>query len=544
MNTRTILRTLAALALLGLLLGGLAALAWFDNEANRGITFAPDPAPIPYADGPLIGVNAYNIQFEADHTKVVRTLEMARDMGARYVRMQLPWDDVEIAAKGDFVDRRNGAARDAWEKYDLLFAELRRLGLEPIVRIDRPPDWARAKAIATPEWQAIFALNGNSSGPPDRYADYADFVAAVAARYRGEVRYIQIWNEPNLKDEWNGQEPSPAQFLDMLRQAGRAARAANPDAVIIFPSLAPTDGLDSRAPLTDLEYLDAIYQLGGAADFDIMSAQAYGLGQPPDEHRYVFARGGGNWNWRQPIDTRIDVSRLPLLREVMERNGDAHKAIWISEFGYTAAPASIPAERRFGWGPPVSEQQKGEYLVGQIERARREWPWVGVMNVWILRWGGPDPSADDPTPYFALVDRDFQPLPAYTAIQRYLAQPAVAGVGAHTLAHPAAARQGDRVTFSFEGTSLALTGVGAASVSIDGGAASQVTLADQPTTVAQHLTNTTHTAVITGAAPAALIVAREHAGWVWAAGAGALLVALAALGAAIPRIIFLSARLE
>ena len=527
-STAHLLRLGAAVALLGLLLAGLAALTWADNARNRGITFTPDPQPIPWTSGPQIGVNAYNIQFEVEPAKVTRTLEMARDLGAQYVRMQLPWQDVEISGKGDFWDHKFN--KNAWAKYDFLFGDMQRLGMEPIVRIDRPPDWARKRVIATPAWQAGAAFNGNSSGPPDKYADYADFVAAVAQRYRGQVRFIQIWNEPNLQDEWNWQTPDPAQFLDLLRQAAAAARAANPDVVILFPSLAPTDGLDPRAPQTELEYLDTIYKLGGKPYFDIMSGQAYGLGQAPDKHRYVRLRQP--FNWRRPLDTRADVSRLPLLREVMERNGDGARPIWISEFGYTSAPPGLPAT----WGPPVSEAQKGAYIVGQIERARREWPWVGVMNVWMLRWGGPDPTADDPTPYFALVDRDFNPLPAYTALQHALAAPVVAGVGAHAATHPAVQAEGGGHVLRFDGTALALRGAGVAHVRIDGGALTTTTLNDAGVVVAQGLADRTHTAQISGAAPTVYIVARARPlAWLWTYGAAALLFAIAATGAVIGR---------
>ncbi|MBC8161003.1 MAG: cellulase family glycosylhydrolase, partial [Roseiflexaceae bacterium] len=286
---------LRRMALLGVLLGCLAVWVWLDNAANRGITFAPAAQPIAYADGPQLGVNAYNIQFEPEQAKVLRTLDLARELGARYVRLHMPWSDVEIHAKGDFADRRNGPPVSAWAKYDFLFTAMRERGLEPIVRLDRPPEWARPKAIATPEWQAILAVNPNADSPPDNAADYADFVAAVAARYAGQVRFLQLWNEPNLADEWGGKPPDVAQFLALFRQASAAARAANPQVVILFPSLAPTDGLDLRGPITDLEFLDATYQLGGAASFDILSAQAYGLGQPPDEHRYVAPRRPFSW---------------------------------------------------------------------------------------------------------------------------------------------------------------------------------------------------------------------------------------------------------
>ena len=524
-NSTTFLRPLLWVALVGLLLNLLAAFAWLDNAASRGITFTPAPQPIAHANGPQIGVNAYNLQFEVEQAKVARTLDMARDLGARYVRLHMPWSDVEIHAKNDFEDRRNAERKSAWRKYDVLFAMMAERGLEPIVRIDRPPDWARPRGIAAPEWQAISALNPNADGPPDTFADYADFVGTVATRYATQVRYFQLWNEPNLLDEWGGVAPDPARFLDLFGQASAAARAANPQVVILFPSLAPTDGLDPRGPITDLEFLDAIYDLGGAATFDIMSAQAYGLGQPPDEHRYVAPRRP--FSWRRPLDTRIDVSRLPLLREVMEQHGDAGKAIWISEFGYVSAPPELPQ----GWGPPVSEEQKGQYIVGQIERARREWPYVGVMNVWILRWGGAPPDPADPTAYFALVDQDFNPLPSYTILQNFLAQPAVAGVGAHTPGHAAYTPTTSGAQFRFEGTRLDLIGTGTTGVAIDGGVPVEIALGDTAQPAARGLADDIHTATIGGATPEVLLVVREQPlGWLWEVGAALLLLALAGAG--------------
>jgi hypothetical protein len=420
-----------------LLLAAVAATVWLDNAANRGVAFAPAPPPIPRGGPPAIGVNLFNIHLEPDPAAVRRSFELAAAMGARFARMQVPWDDVEIHARGDFEDRRNLAAVgavSAWDKYDRIAAEADAAGVELIWRLERPPAWARERAGATAEFQAGLQLDGNSTGPPDDFADYAAFVAAVVERYDGDgagdapgspaVRHFQLWNEPNLKNEWGWQDPRPEDFVALLQAGATAARAASAEAVILFPGLAPTDGLDSRAPLTELAYLDRVYKAGGAAFFDVMAAQSYGLGQSPDEHRYVFLRGRGNWSWRRPIDTRNDVSRVVLLREVMEANGDSATPVWVTEFGWNSAPESIPPERRFTWGEPVSEAQKGEYLVGQLERARREWPWMGVMSVWMLRYGGyaePDPA--DPTPYFALVTRDWQTLPAYAALQGYAAQP-------------------------------------------------------------------------------------------------------------------------
>jgi len=513
-----------------LLLAALAAMTWLDNAVNRGITYDPTPPPIAWADVPGLGVNAYNLQFEPERANVTRTLAMARDLGAHFVRIQMPWEDIEIAGKGDFTDRRNQRdVHSAWDKYDFIVAEAARLGLDLIVRIDRPPRWARAQADATSAFQQGLATYADSTGPPDQYADYADFVATVVGRYRGQVRFFQLWNEPNLTYEWNWRTPAPEEFVALLQAGYRAAKAANPDARILFPSLSPTDGKDKRAPMTELEYLDRVYQAGGGRYFDIMSAQAYGLGQPPDEHRYVRPR----LRLDRPIDTRIDVSRVVMLREVMERNGDADKAIWISEFGYNSAPASVPEPDRSTWGAPVSEEQKGDYIVGQIERARREWPWIGVMNIWFLRWGGEAPDPHNPTAYFAIVDHDFTPLPAYTKLKAYLADGPIAGIGAHSWSHPAVQRRTDGAwTVRFAGTSFGLLGgTGPFSVMIDGGTPASTATGAM---LASDLRDGTHTALVRGSGdpPQVFLVGRKRPlPWLWTLAPALLVLGLLVVGA-------------
>ncbi len=437
MNTLRHARLPLLLLLDLLLLVALGAVVWFDNAANRGITFAPAPGPIPGGGPPALGVNLFGLHLEPDPAAVTRSFELTAGMGAGFARMQVPWDDIEIHGRGDFEDRRNLEAVGAvlaWAKYDRIAAAANAAGVALIWRLERPPAWARQVAAATPEFVAGLLQDGNSTGPPDDLSDYGRFVGAVVERYDGDgvedapgsptVRYFQLWNEPNLKNEWGWREPRPEELVELLRVGATAARAASPEVVLLFPGLAPTDGLDERAPMTELEYLDRVYKAGGAESFDVMAAQSYGLGQSPDEHRYVFLRGRDNWSWRQPIDTRNDVSRVVLLREVMEANGDAGTPVWVTEFGWNSAPETIPPERRSTWGAPVSEQLKGAYLVGQMERAQREWPWMGVMNVWMLRYGGyaePDPA--DPTPYFALVTRDWRTLPAYDALRDYTSAP-------------------------------------------------------------------------------------------------------------------------
>ena len=84
-----------------------------------------------------------------------------------------------------------------WESADQIVAGAEFYGLDLIVRLDQHPAWANAVDLS---------LNA----PPDKLADYEDFVGRVAERYRGRIKAYIIWNEPNLAIEWGGQPPVPA----------------------------------------------------------------------------------------------------------------------------------------------------------------------------------------------------------------------------------------------------------------------------------------------------------------------------------------------
>src|SRR3989442_537892 len=140
----------------------------------------------------------------------------------------LPWSDIEIAGKGDFTDRRDPSkpAHSSWEKYDEIVAQAQANGLDILARLDAPPRWAGI-------------CPGDDHSPPARVQDFADYVTAVVNRYKGKVRYFQIWNEPNLRGEWvakvNGAclgHPDPVSYTALLKAAYEAAHAANPDVVI------------------------------------------------------------------------------------------------------------------------------------------------------------------------------------------------------------------------------------------------------------------------------------------------------------------------
>uniref|UniRef100_A0A831X898 Glycoside hydrolase family 5 domain-containing protein n=2 Tax=Thermorudis TaxID=1649508 RepID=A0A831X898_9BACT len=388
---RLLLAGLHLLVILGLL-ASFAASVVAGRYFTRGIETGEAGPAIPYTDLNPLGINTF-LQDEPDPEKVRRSLDMIAAAGFTYIRQPFFWYEIEPQPDVYWDAKWNVST---WEKYDRIVELANARGLEIIARLDKPPRWAR-------EGQPN--LDQFPDGPPTRIEDYADFVATVVSRYRGKIRYVQIWNEPNLQGEWGGQPIDPAAFTELLKAAYLAAKQANPDVVVLMPGLAPTDQT-GPANLSDLLFLQGMYDAGAADYFDIATAMVYGYGYSPYDRRVGFERN--------------NFSRVIQLREIMVRNGDADKPIWAVEYAWVSLPEGWQG-RPSVWGEPVSEEEQARYLYQGYLRAQREWPWIGVMCVWYFRWPIPpdDPvNWPDPTRGFAIVNWDFTPRLAYDVLAR------------------------------------------------------------------------------------------------------------------------------
>jgi hypothetical protein len=294
------------------------------------------------------------------------TLALAQATGFETVVQVFPWREVE-PTQDQFH----------WEATDRLVAGAEYYGLEMVVRLDQHPAWASDVSLA---------LNA----PPDKLADYRDFVQRVAERYRGRIQAYIIWNEPNLAIEWGGQAPDPVAFTQLLRVGYEAVKAGDPEALVVAAGLAPTNSYDRQA-MDDRLFLRQMYKAGASAYFDVLGAHPYSFGQAP---------GAPESDSNHPA-----FRRLAGLREIMVENGDRYKPVWITEMGWTIDPPPEQADIR------VSLEQQAEYLAGAMSLIRREWPWVELITVWNLSL----PTPGDPFGGYSLLDESGEPRPVYEA---------------------------------------------------------------------------------------------------------------------------------
>lgn len=337
---------------------------------------------IPNTDVNPWGTNTF-LHKEVETWKKQQTFKMIQDAGIAWVKQQFPWEELEQPRKGQFFDTKYSQV--TWDKYDEIVKLAEDAGVQIIARLDRPPAWARSDK-AHPE------------RPPDNFDDYGDFVHAVATRYKGRVQHFQLWNEPNLGEEWTG-KPDASEYVRLLKTGYTRVKEANPQAQVLSAPLA-INTEQGPVHLNELDYLDQMYQAGAKAVFDILSANAYGMDKPPGD---------------PPLKNTLNFRRVELLRQVMEKNGDAGKSVWFNEYGWNASPKEFAKEELI-W-QRVTEKQQAAWTVEGVQRARRDWPWAGVFCTWYLRQVGDIPPTKSEY-YFRLVDPDFTPRPIYAAIKQ------------------------------------------------------------------------------------------------------------------------------
>ena len=390
-----IVSIIICLALTGLLIVGSAALQGH-FKPGHAVSDGVPPTITLAAEKPL-GVNADLSGCDA----VVRekTLSAMEAAGLLWLRQRFPWDAIE--PQPGVYD---------WAVWDEIVKDANRHNVTVIAVLDRSPEWARGESDV-----------GNSLAPPRQTRDYGAFVAAFVVRYREEIDHYQIWDEPNIAPHWGAREIDPAAYASLLREGAIQVRSGDPGAVVLLAALAPTVE-SGGANMSELSFLDTLYQNGAGEWFDVVAAQLY-----PFEDAENALADPDRLNWQRTV----------LLRQVLESHGDRETAVWGVSFGTIgASPESL------------------------VRQAREDWPWLGPM-LWAA-WSPADLHGE-----YALLDVSGQTTLQYDVLRSMATALPIAWPGVHRPDDPSGlydgnwrvtqqgadiGASGDRLTIRFWGT--------------------------------------------------------------------------------------------
>ncbi|MES1242819.1 MAG: cellulase family glycosylhydrolase [Acidobacteriota bacterium] len=297
-----------------------------------------------------------------------RILDQAQAAGIGWVRIDFVWAYVETSQ--DHFD---------WRIYDAIAAEARKRGIEVFATLAYTPQWATS---------GPFFL-----GVPDNPADWADFCSRAAKRYKGQIRYWGLWNEPNLDHFWAGTEQ---QYLDVILKTGAdAIHAANPDAQVAGPELAHLTSGDADW----YDWLrDTLLQAGGR--LDLVTHHVYDSDGPKDvakklAGKTLFGDRPGLWDTVNPT-----------LEEVLKNAGWWGKPLWITETGWESGE--------------VGEAKQADNLTGLLDEwftGRPDRGWIDKVFVYEMD------DADTPEkPTWGLVRLNGAPKPSWYAYRDFIGE--------------------------------------------------------------------------------------------------------------------------
>jgi hypothetical protein len=279
---------------------------------------------LPWRDkgAPFAVVAALGNRVRAD--EIAAAVALMREAGVQWQREEIFWDRVQLAPGGPYDWDGDDSG---FYNYDLAIGAQAAAGINILGLLDYNPAWFKGKNPHPDEW----------------IADWGDYVYNTVARYgreRGQIKYWELWNEPNLAA--SGYESglyTVADFVRLLAVGRAAALAADPEAKIVMGGLSSIWGEPPSPHHYDsFDYLDQVGRLGGFAHVDVIAIHPY----RPD------APEGDAWRRDQSLTFGQELRRLD---ELLRAYGP--KPVWITELGWSTNQ---------GW-PGVDEDTQAFFLV-------------------------------------------------------------------------------------------------------------------------------------------------------------------------------------
>ncbi len=355
------------------------------TEPSAPPTPTPLPPPVPK---PEAGVQAH--LFSGDS---MQTLRWAEGLGVGWVKQQVEWYTVEYEP-GQFE----------WQHIDRAVNQSNQFGFKVLLSVVRAPLHLRSTE--------------EEGGPPADYAEFRRFMRLLAERYRGRVAAYELWNEPNLRREWNGDTLDGARFVALVAEGAQGVREGDPDALVISGAPAVTGINDGVTAVDDRVYMRSMLEAGVAEWVDGVGVHPYGFANPPEatvEDEEQVAPSHNNHPSFFFRDTLEDY------RDLMIEYEAGQLPLWPTEFGWPSVDGLEGVDvTGIEYARDVTEQEQADYTVRAFQMG---WgtEWIGPMFLWNLNistlWDDTVWGANRPETPYSLLRPNGNYRPAYIALR-------------------------------------------------------------------------------------------------------------------------------
>jgi hypothetical protein len=291
---------------------------------------------------PEIGINFHGMwsAYAADDKDRRTVLAAFQAAGIKTVRLDVSWAMVQPTATSGV---------GVWDMaYGVPFVDrvirlCNSYGIKPLVMFWLTPGWANGSA--------------GDRHLPTTVAKYSTALAWMANRYRGMVSGWEIWNEPNSTDFMYSTSPSNAAtiYTALLVDAYNAVKAVAPAVLepVVFGGI----------QYVDTPWVTSCYAAGAGNHFDVMGVHPY---MAPSNLDPAAVDPPDIWH----------MTHVTTLHDLMVTNGDGHKPMWFTEFGWSSH-VNLGGEASYALG--VSETVQGTFATKTVHLCQTGWPYVAKV---------------------------------------------------------------------------------------------------------------------------------------------------------------------
>ncbi len=185
---------------------------------------------------------------------------------------------------------------------------------EILYTLGQTPQWASS----TPTVQGLYGMG--SSGAPTNMDDWRDYVRTLANRYKGRIRFWELWNEPDYAGTFTGSMSTLAQMAVIAKQE---LIAADPNNKLVGPGFTTGQGMNA---------MNGFLAAGGGASIDMVG-----------------------YHWYYSINPESIGPSIDNVRGLMKTYGIENKPIWNTEGAFICDSASMDCKTAV----PTPAQSRG-----------------------------------------------------------------------------------------------------------------------------------------------------------------------------------------
>ncbi len=301
--------------------------------------------------------HAWNSYKYPDQKSLEKAIALMKELGAGFVRIDFLWEDIE-PEKG----------RLKFAKYDTIVDLLCKNNLGILGLLNYSATWD--------------SPTGKWNDPSADHKNFVNYALKVIQRYKDGVKYWEAWNEPDSAIYW-AQQDGLQSYCALLKEVYAAAKAEDSGCKILNGGFA--NGISS---------VKRLYENGAKDYFDILNIHIFEYPLP---------------------DNAINMAQdyIRSANEVMRKNQDADKKIWITEIGCPGVKDGLQVKNWWMGLNPTEEQQRdwaSRVFSALIKEKSVEKIFWAFFRDCLGHW-------EDGIDYFGLVRWDYSKKPAFFAYQ-------------------------------------------------------------------------------------------------------------------------------